>query len=140
MNTQEWLERRALSETTRLRLMRLDRVLDGRVGTPNHRLAYLRDKLAMKARIRTLEEGGRVAVVESGRDCDGVEYWGHVHIIEATIRDFEELYDQTEQYADGPFYFTLMRPSEAREVKAESRDRGMEAFEDGHAHCIFSSF
>ena len=72
MNTEEWLERRSLPETTRLRLMRLDRVLEARVGTPNHRLAYLRDKLAMKAQIRRLQEGGKVAVVESGRDCDGV--------------------------------------------------------------------
>jgi hypothetical protein len=87
-----------------------------------------------------ISENGKVAVVESGRDCDCVQYSGHVHIIEATTAAYEELYDHTAEWADGPFFFELMRCSVAGGIQAESRDLAMEAYEDGHAHVVYSAF
>jgi hypothetical protein len=81
-------------------------------------------------------EHGKIAVVEEGRDCDGVQYSGHVRIIDATLAAFNELEDRLNKWADGPFHLSLMLPSEAAKVEAQSRDRTLEAFEDGHPWSI----
>ena len=90
--------------------------------------------------IAELAEDGMVAAVESGRDCDGVEYSGKVCVIEATLAAFDKLHDDTAEWADGPFRFDLMRVSEAKKVEYESRDLVMEAHEDGHRHVIYSQY
>jgi hypothetical protein len=64
--------------------------------------------------IAELAEHGRVAVVESGRDCDGVQYSGRVRIIRARLRDFLELEKRIFEWPDNPFYLSLERPSIAR--------------------------
>ena len=64
--------------------------------------------------IAELAEHGRVAVVESGRDCDGVQYSGRVRIIRARLRDFLELEKRIFEWPDGPFHLSLERPSIAR--------------------------
>ena len=87
--------------------------------------------------LREYAEGGKVAMVESGRDCDGLQYSGHVSIIDATVAAWEEHYTHTAEWADGLFSFALMRPSEARSVKRASRDLTLEAFENGHSHVIY---
>lgn len=81
-------------------------------------------------------EGGKVAAVEGGRDCDGVSYEGKVHIIDANAAAYQVLCDEVSQWADGPFWFELMKPSEAEAIEYGTRDLMMEAFEDGHAHCL----
>lgn len=83
-------------------------------------------------RIAELAENGAVAVIESGMDCDGVQYSGHVHIIAASVVRLELLDKHTNEWADGPYYLSLERPSKARQVEYSSRDLGMEAFENGH--------
>ena len=45
---------------------------------------------ALNTRIHQCNEGGKILVVESGRDCDCVEYSGRTRIIEASIKAFEE--------------------------------------------------
>ena len=92
------------------------------------------------ADLRDLAEDGMIAVVESGRDCDCVDYFGRVHVIAATLEAYNDLYDRTAEWADGPFYFALAKPSEADKIEYESRDRVLEAFEDGHRHHVYSSF
>ena len=86
--------------------------------------------------IAELAEHGRVAVVESGRDCDGVQYSGRVRIIRARLKDFLELEDGIAEWADGPFRLQLERPSIARRIEAQSRDLALEAFENGHQHLL----
>ena len=86
--------------------------------------------------IAELAEHGRVAVVESGRDCDGVRYSGRVRVIRARLKDLLELEDGIAEWADGPFTLRLERPSIARRLEYTSRDLGLEAFENGHAHLI----
>ena len=83
-----------------------------------------------------LAEHGRVAVVESGRDCDGVQYSGRVHVIRARLKNFLELEDGIAEWADGPFTLRLERPSVARRIEPALRDLTMEAFENGHQHLL----
>ena len=90
--------------------------------------------------LRQMAEGGKIAAIESGRDCDCVEYSGKVHIIDATVAAYNALHDDLSDWADGPFRLCLERPSVAQRVKYESRDLVMEAHEDGHPHVIYSQF
>ena len=90
----------------------------------------------IKQAISELAEHNRIAVVESGRDCDGVRYSGRVRVIRARLKDLLELEDGIAEWADGPFTLRLERPSIARRLEYTSRDLGLEAFENGHAHLI----
>lgn len=93
-------------------------------------------KEQMAEKIRELTEHNRVAVMESGRDCDGVRYFNRVHIVRACVADVLELEDHIAEWADGPFTLRLERPSVARRLEYTSRDLAAEAFENGHAHLI----
>ena len=95
---------------------------------------------ALADRIRRCAQNGMIAMVESGRDCDGVQYSGKVKLVPATMAAYVEEYNRTAEWADGPFCFTVMSPSEALRVQYTSRDLVMEAFEDGHPHVIYSKF
>jgi hypothetical protein len=103
-------------------------------------LAALREatqrRLDMHYWLRNRSEGGYIAVVENGRDCDGVQYWNKVRVVEATAQAIDKLVEYIADGADGPFELRLERPSVAHGLKYDSRDLGMEAYEDGHAHCI----
>lgn len=90
--------------------------------------------------IDAFAEGGKVCAIESGRDCDGVQYDGRVHTIDASIKAWRELEDRIGQWADGPFRLSVAAPSTAALVRYSSRDLVMEAFEDGHPHVIHSTF
>lgn len=95
-------------------------------------------RVAMHQRIAACAEGGKIAVIESGMDCDCVRYSGHVSIIAADWREFLKHWDRTARSADGPFSLYIERPSIARNIRPQSRDLILEAFEDGHAHCIYA--
>lgn len=97
---------------------------------------HINRRAALLTRIETCAEDGKVALVESGRDCDGVRYTGRVRLIEATPRAYWAEYEQVADWADGPFSFAIVRPSEATGIEYQSRDLTLEAFEDGHAHCL----
>jgi hypothetical protein len=78
-------------------------------------------------------EDGQIMLVESGRDCDGVQYDGVLHgPIAANWRAVRKLEEKIAKWADGPFYLRVIKPSEAAQVELWSRDLTMEAFEDGH--------
>jgi hypothetical protein len=77
-----------------------------------------------------------VAVVWSGRDCDGVQYSGEVRLVPANPKDVEEHIDHTHKWADGPCDYAIMKPSEAEKIEYTSRDLTMEAFENGRTYDI----
>lgn len=108
-----------------------DRVLDAQ---------YELKRALLEMQIESLDEHGEVCVVESGRDCDGVEYSGRVTTIQATLTDFEDLRERIAEYADGPFHLEIVRPSEAESIEYVTRDTVMEAYENGHPHSISSRF
>jgi hypothetical protein len=94
------------------------------------------DAFATLRAIRDKAEGGKVAVIESGMDCDGVQYAGVVHTINATPGAYTRLWNRISESADGRFYLSIARPSVAKGIQYRSRDRVMEAYEDGHPHSI----
>jgi hypothetical protein len=85
--------------------------------------------------IAELAEHGRVAVVESSRDCDGVQVSGYVRIIRARLKDFLELENKIARCAEGPFCLQLERPSIARRMSPHPRPNDR-AFENGHQHLL----
>lgn len=100
------------------------------------RRLHRQQRLALLRRVLSEAEDGSVAVVESGMDCDGVQYAGKVTFIKATLKEFHELEDDIARWADGPFALAVVRPSKARGIRYRSCDLVLEAFEDGHAHSI----
>ena len=79
-------------------------------------------------------EDGKVAVIESGMDCDCVQYSGHRHLIDANVKAYDALRRSIAESADGRIYLDIARPSE--DVEQSSRDLALEAFEDGHPYSI----
>jgi hypothetical protein len=67
-----------------------------------------------------------------------VEYSGRVRVIDASVLAFHKLEQETWDSADGPFRLTII-PFDV-EVKYESRDLVMEAYENGHRHSVVSRF
>lgn len=88
-------------------------------------------------RIAECEENGMVVVIESGMDCDCVQYDGRKHPIPATVQAFDKLAQSIGEWADGVFTLSIVSPSEAREISYRSRDRALEAYEDGHSHIVY---
>lgn len=123
----------AKADVTMLQLLQLYQGNDGRHERINKRAA-------LAALIERCAEDGKIAVVESGRDCDCVEYSGKVSIIEATARAFHAHEQGVAEWADGPFHLAIEKPSVARGIQAESRDLALEAYEDGHPHSVVSRF
>lgn len=88
--------------------------------------------------IRDCQIDGKIAVVESGRDCDGCEYSGKVSIVDATPEAYIAHEGHVGEWADGPFYLQIERPD--TKVERTSRDLVLEAFEDGHPHVVYSKY
>ena len=74
----------------------------------------------IKQAMSELAEHNRIAVVESGRDCDGVRYSNRVHIVRACVADVQELENYIAEWADGPYTLRLERPSAARRLEYTS--------------------
>lgn len=106
---------------------RLERATDARIARQEH----LR-------KVREYAHNGKVAVVWSGRDCDGVQYSGQVCLVDATVQAVDEHINHTYEWADGPCYFYLAHPIHAERIQYASRDLTLEAFEDGHPHVLYS--
>jgi len=94
----------------------------------------LNGRLYLHRAIEKFQEGGKILVVESGMDCDGVRYWGRTHECDANWRAFDKLWNNLSKWADGPFSLEIVRPSTV--VEYGSRDLTLEAFENGHPHSI----
>lgn len=84
-------------------------------------------------------EHGEVAVVTAGMDCDCSCWSGRVSILPANVMFVERWLNEFYDSAEGPQSHEIMRPSEARSIKSSSRDLALEAFEDGHAHVVYTA-
>lgn len=94
------------------------------------------ERLTLIAQIERCAENGKVAIIESGRDCDGVSYRGGVTLLDATAEAVSEHIDYKLDWADGPMHFDIARPSEAIDIEYESTDLAARAHEDGHPHSL----
>jgi hypothetical protein len=108
------------------------------------RIEQLRERRKSRQQLLDLiaasAEAGQILVIESGRDCDGVEYSGRTRLIEATVAAVDRLDSEIGEWADGPYRLQIGRPSERDSISYESRDLVMAAYEDGHRHVIYSQF
>lgn len=85
------------------------------------RLAYRRthhqhvDQLAFRAilkqHITSCTEDGKIAVVRSGRDCDGCSYGIVEHITAPSVMAWLKYDDERTRYLDGPEACYIDRPS-----------------------------
>lgn len=129
--------------------------IEERCHALKHRHDAVQRRLAERRKINdAFGRGEPIAVVWSGTDCDGVRYSGSIHWVNPhdvgietwttlrTASEFRrEVFDHiahTYEWADGPCGYYLMTRDEVKAagIQYESRDLGMEAFENGHAHCI----
>lgn len=118
----------------RRRLKFLHEIYDGRLIAAHHRAKRARN---LSRLIRACaDQSGTFCAVESGMDCDGVQYWGRKHTCKATLAAFRALHDDIGEYADGPFSLTVMTMEEGYGIKYESVDLAMEAHENGHRHVL----
>ena len=95
---------------------------------------YRQRRQGIAQQIAEHAEAGQIAVIESGRDCDGVCYSGYRHIIPASVQALDALANRLAKSADGFISLTIARPSE--DIEYTSRDLTLEAFENGHPHCL----
>lgn len=97
--------------------------------------SYLAERGRIAASIARMSIDGRIGVVESGMDCDCVQYChGRIHSGLTAIQ-FQRLRDETYEWADGPCCVSLCEPDQMPE--SYSRDLAFEAFEDGHPHVVY---
>ena len=100
----------------------------------------INDFLTMKEtifnRYKNNSEYGYTVIVEEGMDCDGVQYRNIGEPIKCVPIAVNKEMDRIHYSADGSVNTYCVKPSKAREMKNVSIDRGMEAFENGHAHSI----
>ena len=99
-----------------------------------------KDKLAKKQEryeyFRKHSENGFTHLVESGMDCDGVQYRYVGEQIKCVPIAIDKEIDRIRYSADGSVSVNCVKPSEAEKMEDVSIDRGMEAFENGHPHSI----
>lgn len=88
-------------------------------------------------RFKRFHEDGKIGVLIWSRDCDMVE--GHVAWIAEvdTAAKLDAWIERRLESAEGPMSFTLVSVREAEDFLPSSRDRALEAFEDGHPHVIY---
>lgn len=100
----------------------------------------LKHNWQMWPKIREYEHEGKVYLVESGTDCDGTQYSGHIHDCAAHPWALRALEDSIGEWADGPFHLNFIKYEEITEVHYTSRDLALEAFENGHLHYLTSAY
>ena len=81
-------------------------------------------------------ESGKVALVNSGMDCDCSRWENDVSMVEATVEEVDLWVRDFYANSEGPQSHYIERPSIARKLQRSSRDLVLEAFEDGHPHSI----
>lgn len=114
------------------RLKVLNSYKDGLHGRINERAAIL-------ARLQACARDGKVGLVESGRDCDSVDYVHPAGTIEPTLLAYFTRERHMREWADGPCHLSIVTPEDEEKTPWESHDRVLEAFENGHPHVVYSS-
>lgn len=95
----------------------------------------VQQRVALCAKVRQLSDNGRVGLVFSGRDCDGVQYSGRAYVV-----DVAEVYSTIRhelENSEGPTQYKLCSASDVDNVEYKSVDLTLRAFEDGHPHVLY---
>jgi hypothetical protein len=103
-----------------------------------NKVDFLARRASLKTKIAELQEGGKVAIVYGGIDCDGGRWDNRVTQVPAIPVAVEWWYDRYEAQAEGPQWQRLEKPSVAADFVEDDRDLALEAFEDRHSHVLFA--
>jgi len=98
---------------------------------------YTQERVNTLKKLIECAENGRVAVIESGMDCDCVQYTGHVHDFPSDTVGFYGALADMYSWAEGPISWRIVKPSESHFIERTSRDLIMEAHENGHPHVVY---
>lgn len=97
----------------------------------------LADRAALAGEIEHKASGGKVAMVESGMDCDCVQYSGRIRMVQAIVSAYVHAVNRAYADAEGPISIYMATPAEARAIRYSSRDLAAEAHEDGHPGVVY---
>lgn len=78
---------------------------------------------------------GRVYLMVTSTDCDHTRAT-YKRSIEPTVEAYVEFFDHLYDDAEGPTSARLLHPEDVCEFEPSQRDLALEAFEDGHPHCV----
>lgn len=101
--------------------------------TINHRAA-------LATHFAAVADRGRVGYIVEGMDCDGTQYRREGTMpVPVSLVGFVREQDEAESWLDGPQSTSYVHPAQARPGYSASRDRALEAFEDGHPHLLVTA-
>ena len=106
------------------------------------RLAGVHDRINERADLSAMLKhaihNGHVGVVRAGRDCDCVEFhYEHIRPVRPLMAEYQWM-EQEYAEAEGPLSIAFRHPDAVDDGRFDSRDLALEAFEDGHAHVIYT--
>jgi hypothetical protein len=104
-------------------------------STKGFREDPLERKARVIARINKCAIGPVVGIDFGGMDCEGVCSEGHANV-HATYYAVQQFMDNFYEGAEGPQHAGIVVPRDDTGSRI-TRDAGMEAFEDGHAHVLY---
>ncbi len=92
-----------------------------------------------RARIDSVAVAGLVGIHRSGMDCDGTSY-SETFVIPAPVSIVKYMHDEDvrQSWLDGPENMHYCSPVGMKQAR-NTRDLALEAFEDGHSHCLHFS-
>lgn len=107
---------------------------------PNTRPDYRRHCANANAWARrildTYSRDGKLGIIRSGMDCDCTQYYSEsVMTVDGTTASFRRWHDDFLDALDGPCNLSFTTPDKITPVY-RSRDRALEAYEDGHIHVV----
>jgi hypothetical protein len=91
---------------------------------------------ALASEVERKREKGRIAICESGMDCDCVSYSNRIHVVAANAATVAHAIARIYSGAEGPVTTYLMPPTHARRLTYAARDLAAEAHENAHPHRI----
>lgn len=101
-----------------------------------NRSDYLADRASLAVRVAYCAEGGKVALVSSGMDCDCSRWENAVTLVQAIPAAVMHRMERDYADAEGPLTIYVERPSVAAGLTETHRDLALEAFEEGRPHFI----
>jgi hypothetical protein len=96
--------------------------------------SWLTQRADLARTIRDNIVANQIAVVQSGMDCDSVQYCWSSIVDNPTVMKLWSDAASTYEWADGPCHIGYCRPDERPDNY--QRDLAMEAYENGHPHFI----
>lgn len=79
---------------------------------------------------------GKIGIIRSGMDCDCCQYYAEsIMPVDGTVAGFLRWYHAHNDSLDGPESMRFLQPELIKPVY-RSRDRALEAYEDGHPSVV----